>query len=127
MRSAAPPEQAAVAPRHAFHGAHHRRETGAHRQWNPVLTVGLHGGPPYVADDYLLAIEQLERRRTELDAALERAMAADPSRIVSQSAWLRCFRGIETLTAMLIVAELHDFRGFARRRGPDGLTGSRAG
>jgi transposase len=27
--------------------------------------------------------------------------------------WLRCFRGIDTLTAMLILAELHDFRRFA--------------
>lgn len=26
--------------------------------------------------------------------------------------WLRCFRGIDTLTAMLILAELHDFRRF---------------
>ena len=29
--------------------------------------------------------------------------------------WLRCFRGIDTLTAMLILAELHDFRRFHRR------------
>ena len=27
-------------------------------------------------------------------------------------AWLRCFRGIETLTAMLLLGELHDFRRF---------------
>jgi transposase len=26
--------------------------------------------------------------------------------------WLRCFRGIDTLTAILILAELHDFRRF---------------
>ena len=38
------------------------------------------------------------------------------SRIVSPSAWLRCFRGIDTLTAMLILAELHDFRRFQSPR-----------
>ena len=30
--------------------------------------------------------------------------------------WLRCFRGIDTLTAMLILAELHDFRRFGSAR-----------
>ena len=30
--------------------------------------------------------------------------------------WLRCFRGIDTLTAMLILAELHDFRRFPSPR-----------
>ena len=36
---------------------------------------------------------------------------ADPYR--EPVAWLRCFRGIDTLTAILILAELHDFRRFA--------------
>jgi transposase len=31
-------------------------------------------------------------------------------------AWLRCFRGIDTLTAILILAELHDFRRFQSPR-----------
>jgi hypothetical protein len=30
--------------------------------------------------------------------------------------WLRCFRGIDTLTAILILAELHDFRRFHSAR-----------
>ena len=30
--------------------------------------------------------------------------------------WLRCFRGIETLTAMMMLAELHDFRRFQAPR-----------
>ena len=33
-----------------------------------------------------------------------------------QVAWLRCFRGIETLTAMLLLGELHDFRRFRSPR-----------
>jgi transposase len=31
--------------------------------------------------------------------------------------WLRCFRGIDTLTAMTLVAELHDFSRFQSPRG----------
>ena len=38
------------------------------------------------------------------------------SRIVNASGWLRCFRGIDTLTAILILAELHDFRRFQSPR-----------
>jgi hypothetical protein len=37
--------------------------------------------------------------------------ARDPYR--EPVGWLRCFRGIDTLTAMLMLAELHDFRRFA--------------
>ena len=37
-------------------------------------------------------------------------------RIAEPVAWLRCFRGIDTLTAMLILAELHDFRRFPSPR-----------
>ena len=36
--------------------------------------------------------------------------------------WLRCFRGIDTVTAMTLVAELHDFRRFDGPR-TDGLSG----
>jgi transposase len=31
-------------------------------------------------------------------------------------AWLRCFRGIDTVTAVSLVAELHDFRRFRSPR-----------
>jgi transposase len=61
-----------------------------------------------------LAIEQLEARRTEFDAALEEIAQTEPYR--QPVAWLRCFRGIDTLTAVIIVAELHDFRRFHSAR-----------
>ena len=47
----------------------------------------------------------------ELDARLAEIADRDPYR--EPVGWLRCFRGIDTLTAMLILAELHDFRRFA--------------
>jgi transposase len=63
-----------------------------------------------VVDDYLLAIDQLEARLTELDTRLTDVAQREPYR--EPVAWLRCFRGIDTLTAILILAELHDFRRF---------------
>ena len=65
-------------------------------------------------DDYLLAIDHLEARRIELDARLAEIAETEPYR--ERVGWLRCFRGIDTLTAMLILAELHDFRRFQSPR-----------
>jgi transposase len=63
-----------------------------------------------VVEDYLLAIDHTEARVIELDAQLGQIAETEPYR--DPVAWLRCFRGIDTLTAMLILAELHDLRRF---------------
>ena len=47
----------------------------------------------------------------ELDTRLAEIAETEPYR--EPVGWLRCFRGIDTLTAILILAELHDFRRFA--------------
>ena len=65
-------------------------------------------------DNYLLAIEQVEERLRGLNAHIEEA-AKDKSR-AKQVGWLRCLRGIDTVTAMTILAELHDFRRFTKPR-----------
>jgi len=49
-----------------------------------------------------------------LDARLAEIAETDPYR--ERVGWLRCFRGIDTLTAMMILAELHDFRRFQSPR-----------
>lgn len=82
----------------------------AHRRWIDTL-VWAHAAERTVVDDYLLAIDQLEARLTDLDERLAEIAQTDPYR--EPVAWLRCFRGIDTLTAILILAELHDFRRFA--------------
>ncbi len=82
----------------------------AHRRWIDTLAWA-HAAERAVVEDYLLAIDQVEARLTELDARLTEIAQADPYR--EPVAWLRCFRGIDTLTAILILAELHDFRRFA--------------
>lgn len=84
--------------------------TRRHRQWVDQL-AWVQPAERVVVQDYLLAIDQLDARLAELDARLGEIAQTDPYR--EPVAWLRCFRGIDTLTAMLILAELHDFRRFA--------------
>jgi transposase len=87
-----------------------RNWTRAHRHWINSLTW-THAAERAVVDDYLLAIDHTESRLRELDARLAEIAETDAYR--SPVGWLRCFRGIDTLTAMLMLAELHDFRRFA--------------
>jgi transposase len=84
--------------------------TRAHRRWIDTLAWA-HAAERAVVEDYLLALDQVEARLTELDERLTEIAQVDPYR--EPVAWLRCFRGIDTLTAILILAELHDFRRFA--------------
>ena len=65
-------------------------------------------------DSYVLAVQQLEERLARLDAQLAEFGGRDPYR--QPVAWLRCFRGIDTVTAVCLVAELHDFRRFRSAR-----------
>lgn len=86
-----------------------RNWTRAHRRWLNSLEW-THAAERAVVDDYLLAIDHTEARLLELDARLAETAEREPYR--EPVGWLRCFRGIDTLTAMLILAELHDFRRF---------------
>jgi transposase len=90
-----------------------RNWTRAHRRWVDRLEW-THAAERTVVDDYLLAIDQTEARLIELDARLCTIAATEPYR--TPVGWLRCFRGVDTLSAMLILAELHDFRRFASPR-----------
>ncbi len=67
-----------------------------------------------VFENYLYAIDQLTERLHQVDAALKEAAQEEP--YAKPVAWLRCFRGIDTVTAVGIVAELHDFRRFRSPR-----------
>ena len=90
-----------------------RNWTRAHRVWVDSIQW-THAAERAVVDDYLLAIDHTEARLLELDAQLTKIAERDPYR--EPVGWLRCFRGIDTLTAILILAELHDFRRFASAR-----------
>ena len=89
---------------------HGRNWTRAHREWLQSLTW-TYAAERTVVDDYLLAIDHTEARLLELDARLAEIAETAPYR--EPVGRLRCFRGIDMLTAMLVLAELHDFRRFA--------------
>lgn len=86
--------------------------TKGHREWLGRLRFE-RSADQAVFDDYRLAIEQLEERLCGLEERLTEVADSDLYR--ERVGWLRCFRGIDTVTAMTIVAELHDF---ARFRSP---------
>lgn len=90
-----------------------RNWTRAHRQWIDRLDW-TQPAERVVVEDYLLAIDHVEARLIELDARLTDIAQTEP--YCEPVAWLRCFRGIDTLTAILILAELHDFRRFQAPR-----------
>jgi transposase len=100
-----------------------RHWTRAHREWIHGLAWG-HAAERAVVDDYLLAIDHTEARLVALDARLAEMAARDPYR--EPVGWLRCFRGIDTLTAMLILAELHERSSIRLGTGTDGLSRARA-
>jgi transposase len=67
-----------------------------------------------VFDDYWVALEHLEQRIDQLDQRL--AELADTETYRERAGWLRCFRGIDTVTAMGILTELHGFDRFTDPR-----------
>ena len=73
-----------------------------------------HAAERAVVDDYQLAIDPTKAASWNSTHAWRRLAEQAPYR--EPVAWLRCFRGIDTLTAMLVLAELHDFRRFGSAR-----------
>jgi transposase len=84
-----------------------------HQAWLEQLRLG---DPVSQAtfDSYLLVVQQLSERLHHLDQALAAFGGQDPYR--EPVGWLRCFKGIDTVTAVCLVAELHDFRRFRSAR-----------
>jgi transposase len=85
-----------------------------HRLWLRSLRFE-HDADRVVFEDYLLAIEQLEERLRALEQRIEHLSQQDG--YAEAVGALRCFRGIDTITAMGIVTELHDFMRFDSARG----------
>ncbi len=87
--------------------------TGAHRAW----LQGLPFDDPVeqtVFDDYRLAVAQLDARIEALDRRIC-VLAQEPAYRAAAGA-LRCFRGIDTHTALGLVTELHSIEHFDRPR-----------
>jgi transposase len=73
---------------------------------NPVLQRAF--------DATRIVLEQAVARLGELDKELEALAGTEPYR--EPVGWLRCFRGLDTLSALILLAEVVDFRRFRRPR-----------
>lgn len=99
--------------RHGITWKNGRAWTEAHLKW--LRQVRFEQEADQVTfGDYLLGMEQILTRLRELEARLGEWALREPYR--GPVGWLRCFRGIDTITAMTLVAELHDFRRFGSPR-----------
>ena len=87
--------------------------TDAHRRWLKKLAFEGEADRA-VFDDYLRAVEHLEDRLATLGHKLEQI--AQQERWAEPVGWLRCYRGIDTVTALSIVAEIHGFSRFSSAR-----------
>ena len=90
-----------------------RNWTLRHRRW--LLTLRFeHPAAQATFDDYLRAIEGVEERLRTLEGELARHAASSEYR--DAVGLLRCFRGIDTVTAMTVLAELGDVTRFGSAR-----------
>jgi transposase len=99
--------------RRGLHFAEGKAWTAKHRAWLWSLVLD-HPAEKAVLDDYLLAVDQVTERLRGIDQQLAELAGQEPHR--ERVAWLRCFRGIDTVTAVSIVAELYGVERFARPR-----------
>jgi transposase len=94
----------------AFHGPA-GTWTKVHRAWLARLELGDRGGQATLLD-YVGAIDALLVRRDSLERAIDELVPGSPW--AQTVARLRCLRGIDTLSAVGLCAEIGDFERFAR-------------
>lgn len=87
--------------------------TARHRTWLWNLKLE-HAAEQMALEDYLLAVDQVSTRLASLEGQLVELAGQEPYR--ERVGWLRCFRGIDTITAISLLAELHGFERFQKPR-----------
>jgi transposase len=90
-----------------------RAWTRRHWSWIRSLEIG-HPADRQTFDSYLLFIEQIIARVGDLERAIAAAGQHESYRGAVNA--LRCFRGIDTITAVTLAAELHDISRFQKPR-----------
>ncbi len=88
--------------------------TKTHRRWLGQLRDELTGPLHTSLAAELEHLEYLEMQRNSFDAEIDRYAQADPYRIPVEA--LCCLRGIKTLTAVTLIAEIDDVRRFRSPR-----------
>ncbi len=91
-----------------------RAWTTVHRRWIESLHFELSADSVVVAD-YRLAIDHIEQRLHGLLAHIDR-LALDPRYAHAVVSVLRCFRSVDTVTAVGLAVELHNFERFTAPR-----------
>ncbi|MGB2985448.1 MAG: IS110 family transposase [Phycisphaerae bacterium] len=94
--------------------------TKSHRKW----LRGLRLPEPcaqLVLADYVLTVEQAEQRLARLDEQIQ--ALSETAEYREAVGALRCFRGVDTLTAMIVLTELYEFGRFASPRALMGYLG----
>lgn len=91
-----------------------RSWTHAHGAWLRSLSF-TNEADQKVFDDYLRSVTFLDERVKWWVEVLEEISHQEP--YATAVGYLRCFRGIDTVTAMTVVAELHGFMRFESPRG----------
>jgi len=94
--------------------------TGCHYQWLRQLRFDDRNAQR-VFDDYMAVLEQQDARLTALDDELEKVASSQPYQ--EPAGWLRCFRGIDTTSAIGLLSELGDIARFGSARGLMGYVG----
>jgi transposase len=90
---------------------HDRNWTRAHLRWLATLRFD-DAASQATLTDYLIATRAISQRRQLLVAELERLVPDSPhARTIAR---MRCFRGVDTLTAAGLCAEVSDFARFAK-------------
>jgi len=84
--------------------------TVRHRAWIRAQDLG--GGAQITLEDYLGAVDVLEHRRGQLESTISELVPSSP--YADTVARLRCLRGIDTLSAAGLAAEIGDLRRFDR-------------
>jgi transposase len=87
--------------------------TDDHRRWLRGIVLDLEADRLIFAS-YLAALEVTEERVKSLEEHIARIALSAP--YAERVGWLRCFRGIDTLTAITILVELHHFGRFQKPR-----------
>jgi transposase len=83
--------------------------------WKWLRSLELeHEADRLVLDSYKTAVEQAEERIVSLESSLQRVSETKPYEALVGR--LRCFRGVDTVTAMTILTELHGFERFQSPR-----------
>jgi transposase len=94
--------------------------TRAHRRWLDKLRFDDPASATTFVD-YLAALEALPQRCATIERAIDELATASP--FAETIARLRCFRGIDTLSAAGLCSEIGDFRRFAHPRLLSGYLG----